>query len=72
MKLFVWYGDGVLEQKGNGLAAAMAPDIDTARKLLRQELLSKAYAKDGDLTFLYRDPDETHDTPAVVFAWGSE
>lgn len=37
MKLFVWYGDGVLTDWTNGQITALAPDLEQALKAIEDE-----------------------------------
>jgi len=49
MKLFVWQGDGVLQNWTSGIMIALAHDVDEARTLIRERhAMTAGYMADNE------------------------
>jgi len=64
-KLYVWEGEGVLEQYGTGLIAVLASSLDEALKLIKEKC---SYAMDSFPVNDYRIIDK----PEAFISWGSD
>ncbi len=67
MKLFVWRN--VLTVYTDGIAVAMAKDVDEARAVIvnsEPEICERPFVADE----ISGPPDEVHDKPAGAFCWG--
>jgi hypothetical protein len=62
LKLYVWRGDGVLQDYTSGIAFALADSAEQARTLLRESI-------ETDQGFLGKEP-EVFDTPAALWVYG--
>lgn len=65
MKLYVWRGDGVLEDYTSGIAFALADNVSQARDLLRQSI----ELCEDCMVFLNREP-EVYDSPVALHVHG--
>lgn len=67
LKLYVWRGDGVLEDYTSGIAFTLADNASQARDLLRGSL--KEDVCDESMQFLDREP-EVFDSPVALWVHG--
>ena len=73
MKLFIW-SRGVLTDWSDGMAVAMAEDVEHARVLIVAREVNvrghKLAVADQLRRQIAGDPDEVHDEPAAVWIFG--
>ena len=73
MKLYIWEGDGVLQDWTSGMICALAPDLETALSVIQTDC---DITTGGDYPLFPREPSEvielgtTQATPRAWCCWG--
>ncbi|OTN77094.1 hypothetical protein A5886_002174 [Enterococcus sp. 8G7_MSG3316] len=72
MKLFIWYGDGVLQSWSSGQIACIAKDLSTALQVIDEEMgyESESFPREDPTEVIELGIEETQQRAWIV--WGSD